>query len=269
MNVYQKIDIIAERLEGYKLHNPGSAKLSYSGGRDSHLLLHIIRNVLNRNNEQYPAVYAVTHNEFSDIRHRIEEQDITVVDNGAKIFKIFQKEGLPLWGKEFSKYWNDLYVKKWNVKISNETILKDYTERCEWINARGLCLSEKCCKLLKEDILKKNKVNIVGLRFDEKGRRSTGKNKEYDFCVRNSKVLFKPIFDVNNSELKEIERALGISKNNPNIYNCLDRTGCVMCGFGTKKQIKEKINYLRWYEPNRAKFYMIYFKDYLKYRKIL
>lgn len=96
-----------------------------------------------------------------------------------------------------------------------------------------------------------------------------GKNKEYDFCVRNSKILFKPVFDVTNEELTEIEKVLGISKDNPNIYNYMDRTGCVMCGFGTKKQIKEKINYLRWYEPARARFYISFFSDYLKYRKII
>ena len=269
MNIYQKIDLIAERLEGYKLHNPKSAKLSYSGGRDSHLLLYIIRNILKQDNTQFPAIYANTHNEFHEIRHRILEQDITIVDSGHKIFKIFETVGLPLWGKEFSKYWNDLYLKLYNVHITNEKILEDYTIRCKWINENKLCVSDECCKLLKEDILKKNKANIVGLRLDEKGRRSTGKNKEYDFCVKNSKILFKPIFDVTTSELYEIEKVLGLTKTNPNIYNYLDRTGCVMCGFGTKKNIKEKINYLRWYEPARAKFYIKYFKDYLKYRKII
>jgi 3'-phosphoadenosine 5'-phosphosulfate sulfotransferase (PAPS reductase)/FAD synthetase len=269
MKIYQKIDIIIERLEAFRLHNPKHAKLSYSGGRDSHLLLHIIRNVLKYNNEQYPAIYAKTGNEYAEIQHRIDEQDITVIDNGRRIFEVFKKEGLPLWGKQFSKYWNDLYVKKWDVKISNETILIDYKKRCDWINASGLCVSEKCCKYLKEDVLNKNKARIVGLRMEEKGRRSIGKNKEYDFCVRNSKVLFKPIFDVSNSELLEIEKCLGINKNNPNIYNYLDRTGCVMCGFGTKKQIAEKINYLRWYEPKRAEFYVKFFNEYLKYRKII
>lgn len=267
MNIYQKIDRICERLEAYKLHNLNSAKLSYSGGRDSHLLLHIIRNILKLNNEQFPAIYAKTYNEFAEIRHRIEEQDITVVDNGFKIFEIFETEGLPLWGKQFSKYWNDIYIKKWNVKLINETILKDYTQRCEWVNECGFLVSEKCCKLLKEDVLKKSKANIVGLRKAEKGRRSTGINKEYDFCVRNSKVLFKPIFDLSDAELVEMEKVLEII--NPNIYNYLDRTGCVMCGFGTKKQIKEKINYLRWYEPSRAKFYVRYFNNYLKYRGII
>ncbi len=267
MNIYQRIDQIVGRLEGYRLYNPESAKLSYSGGRDSHLLLHIIRNILRYNNDEFPAIYAKTYNEFAEIRHRIEQQDITVIDNGIKIFKIFKTEGLPLWGKQFSKYYNDLHIKKWNVTILNETILKDYTERCKWVNSCNLCLSEKCCKFLKEDILHKNKVNIVGLRKSEGGRRSIGKNKEYDFCVKNSKTLFKPIFDVTNSELVEIEKVLGII--NPNIYNYLDRTGCVMCGFGTKKQIAERINYLRWYEPSRAKFYVEYFRPYLIYRKIV
>lgn len=115
--------------------------------------------------------------------------------------------------------------------------------------------------------MKKNKANIVGLRMEEKGRRSNGRSREYDFCVKNSKVLFKPIFDVSDSELREMEKALGIK--NPSIYSYLDRTGCVMCGFGTKKQIAEKINYLRWYEPGMAKFYVNFFREYLKYRKIV
>ena len=91
-----------------------------------------------------------------------------------------------------------LYVKRWDVKILNEKILYQY--KSKWLNFKGLCLSGKCCKILKEDVLKKNKANIVGLRISEKGRHS-----------------------------------IGINKNNPNIYNYLDRTGCVMCGFGTKK----------------------------------
>jgi 3'-phosphoadenosine 5'-phosphosulfate sulfotransferase (PAPS reductase)/FAD synthetase len=267
MDIYQKIDLIVERLEGYRLHNLKSAKLSYSGGRDSHLLLHIIRNILRYDNSQFEAIYAKTHNEFHEIRHRIEAQDITILDNGRRFFEIVEKEGLPLWGKQFCKYYNDLHIKKWNVKITNDTILADYTARCQWVKDCGLICSEKCCKYLKEDILKKNNANIVGLRIAEKGRRSTGKNKEYDFCVRNSKVTFKPIFDVSSSELAKMEKVLGIEL--PNIYNYLDRTGCVMCGFGTKKQIKEKINYLRWYEPGRAKFYIKFFNQYLKYRKII
>ena len=267
MNTHQKIDLICERLEGYKLHNPNTAKLSYSGGRDSHLLLHLIRNVLKYSNIEFPAIYANTNNEFAEIRHRIEEQDITVVSSGRNILEVFKTEGIPLWGKQFSKYWNDLYVKKWNIKLTNETVLNDFNKRCEWINSCGLCVSDKCCTVLKENILKKSKVNVVGLRMEEGGRRAMGKSKEYDFCVRNSKILFKPIFDVTNSELLEIEKVLGII--NPNIYNYLDRTGCVMCGFGSKKGIKERINYLRWYEPKRAEFYVKYFREYLKFRKII
>ena len=191
--IFQKIDIIVERLEAYKLHNPQSAILSYSGGRDSHLLLHILRNVLRYNNSQFPAVYAKTYNEYHDIRRRIEQQDITIVDNGRRVFEVFEKEGLPLWGKKFSKYWNDIHIKKWNIRFTNETILKDYTERCEWVNVCGFRLSEKCCKLLKEDVLQENKSNIVGLRMEEKGRRAEGKTRNMIFVCEIQK-LFSSLF---------------------------------------------------------------------------
>ena len=269
MTPYQKIDQICERLEGYKLHNPATAKLSYSGGRDSHLLLHIIRNVMKYDNTVYPAIYANTHNEHNEIRHRILEQDITIVDSGRKVFEIFKTEGLPLWGKQFSKAWNDIHVRGWNIKFTNEKIDEDYRKRIEWVNANRLLLSDGCCKLLKENILKKSGVNIVGIRKSEGGRRSRGRSKNYDFCVRNSKVLFKPIFDVTDCEFCEIEKVLGLHKTQLDIYNFTTRTGCVMCGFGTKRGIQEKLTYMRLYEPAKAKFYIKYFNDYLKYRKII
>jgi 3'-phosphoadenosine 5'-phosphosulfate sulfotransferase (PAPS reductase)/FAD synthetase len=266
MNIYQKIDLICERLEGFKHYNPKFAKLSYSGGRDSHLLLHIIRNLLNFNNDQFPAIYAKTRNEYSEIWNRVKSQDITIIESGNNIFEIFKKYGIPLYGKEFSKYWNDKHVKGWNPNIKNDTVLKEFSKRCEFVNKCGLILSDACCKYMKEDILNKNDAKIVGLRYDEKGRRAIGGNN-YDFCVKNSKSLFKPIFDVSNSELFEIEKTLNVKV--PKIYNYLSRTGCVMCGFGTKKQIRDKIDYLFWEEPARAKFYVEFFKPYLKYRKII
>jgi 3'-phosphoadenosine 5'-phosphosulfate sulfotransferase (PAPS reductase)/FAD synthetase len=218
-------------------------------------------------NEQFPAIYADTRNEFAEIRRRIKEQDITIVDGGYRLFKVFETEGLPLWSKLFSKYYNDVYVKHWNVRYTNERIKEDYENRCKWANSCGLCLSDKCCKFLKEDVLNKNKTRIVGLRKEEGGRRAFGASKNYDFCVKNSKVLFKPIFDITTSELALMEKMLAIKP--LNIYNYLDRTGCVMCGFGSKKQLAEKINYLRWYEPARAEFYMKYFSEYLKFRRIM
>jgi len=115
---------------------------------------------------------------------------------------------------------------------------------------------------LKEKHLKG--VSIVGLRIEEKGRRAL--NKDYDFCVTNGK-LFKPIFDLSNESLTKIEKALKIKT--PEVYCYLQRTGCVFCGYGTKIQIKQKINYLQIFEPNRFKFYIKYFDKYLKFRNII
>ena len=270
MNIHQKIDLIVERLEGYRLHNPQSAKLSYSGGRDSHLLLHIVRNVLRYSNSEFEAVYARTFNEFKDINDRILEQDVTMIDSGNNCIALFEKYGVAVFSKdcsqniEYARYEDNEkgYIEKWTSKQGTQW---DYRKQYAWANEFNVKCSAKCCIYLKDNHLKDAK--IVGFRKSEKGRRNDGSSKNYEICVRDGKNLFRPIHDVNNSELAEMERVLGIE--NPNIYNYLDRTGCVMCGFGTKKQIKEKINYLRWYEPSRAKFYIKYFDKYLKFRKII
>ena len=270
MNIYQKIDLIAERLEAYRLHNPDTAKLSYSGGRDSHLLLHIIRNLLKYSSSQFPAIYAKTRNEYHEIRLRIEEQDITIVGGGENCLSLFKKHGLALFSKdcsqniEYARYKNNEkeYIEKWTSKEGTQW---DYRKQYVFANEFRIKCSAKCCNYLKDNHLKDAK--IVGFRKSEGGRRNDGASKDYECCVLDDKNLFRPIHDVDNSELAEMEKILKIKP--LNIYNYLNRTGCVMCGFGTKKQIKEKINYLRWFEPRRAEFYVKYFYNYLKYRKII
>jgi hypothetical protein len=229
---------------------------------------------MNCDNEQFPAIYADTRNEYAEIRRRIKEQDITIVKQTKNIFRIFEEVGVPLWSKDAAinielasrNNFKDeqKYINKWASKKGSQWDFRVPFYYCK--NNCVLC-SDKCCNILKENILNENGARIVAFRKSEGGRRNKGKRKkEYDFCVKNRKELFKPILDITNSELAEMEKKLNIKT--LNIYNYLERTGCVMCGFGTKKQLAAKINYLRWYEPQRAKFYAEYFKEYLKYRNI-
>ncbi len=263
LSTHQQIDLICERLEAYKSANP-DGKLSYSGGRDSHLLFIVIRQVLGMGNDDFEAVYINTKNEFKDIRNYLQESKskygFTERETNTNCLKLFSEYGLPLFGKQMSKNIY-LYLRNNNSITKNETLKKDIINKSIWANDSNIRCSDKCCYHLKEKHLKDAK--ITGLRVAEKGRRALW--SDYDFCVK-SKNLFKPIFDLSDKSLRNIEKVLKITP--PNIYCFLQRTGCVFCGYGTKKQLEHKILYLQMYEPNRYKFYVDYFNKYLRYRKI-
>lgn len=264
LNTNQQIDLICERLEAYHSANP-TGKLSYSGGRDSNLLFHIIRNVLGLNNTDFEAVYIDTKNEFYNIKNHLQEQNakygFTTRTTKYNCLSLFEKYGMPLFSKQMSKNIY-LYLRNNESITKNETLKKDIIKKAEFVSNNNLRCNDKCCYYLKEKHLKD--VHIVGLRKEEGGRRAL--YKEYDFCVTNGK-LFKPIFDLKNESLQKIEKTLNIKV--PEIYCYLDRTGCVLCGYGTKQQFKDKLNYLQIFENKRFQFYRTYFYEYLKYRNII
>lgn len=263
LSTFQQIDLICERLEAYHIANP-KGKLSYSGGRDSNLLFHLIRNVMRKDNNQFEAVYINTKNEFFDIKNHLFEQQkygFTQREIKENCLLLFDKYGMPLFSKQMSKNIH-LYLRDNNSITKNETLKKDIINKSNWAYNNNIKCSDRCCYHLKEKHLKD--ADVVGLRIAEKGRRAL--SKDYDFCVTNG-TLFKPIFDLSDESLKNIEKALAIKT--PEIYCYLQRTGCVFCGYGTKQQLKYKLNYLQIFENNRYKFYVSYFKDYLKFRKLL
>ncbi len=98
-------------------------------------------------------------------------------------------------------------------------------------------VSSMCCDISKKKPLKSyekqtSKLPIIGVRGSESARRK-GK---YTSCLT-AKKHFTPIYDFTDKMCEAVYKVFDIEI--PNIYNHIDRTGCIMCPYSKKNILKE------------------------------
>ena len=106
-NLDTKIKMTAERIHEWVKkceRDYGGAYVSYSGGKDSTVLLHIIRS-LGYDHERVPAVFCDTGLEFPELRrHVLDSSEPVIVLKPVKKFnKIIEEDGFPVIGKNQAK----------------------------------------------------------------------------------------------------------------------------------------------------------------------
>ena len=234
--------------------------VAFSGGKDSTVLLHIVRNL-------YPSVegvFANTGNEFPEIVQFVRKQDnIKWVRPRKSFAKVLKEEGYPIISKKTSRMLRDLKnPKPTNVK-SRKLYLSDYTLDKEgnittiknsafkvaykhrYLIDSPFKVSEKCCNYLKKypmtDYEKvSGKKPIIGTQANESKMRESvylqtgcnnfkgGKCQPLGFWTEQDVLKYivankLPIASVYGDivEVNGKYKTTGES-----------RTGCVACGFG-------------------------------------
>lgn len=145
--------------------NPKEYYLSYSGGKDSHLLYWFIKEYLN--NKDIKIVGINTYMEHPEIRQRIYDNCDEVLLPTKKPFEIKEKYGIPCFSKEqdcyIYRYQNSLRKGREPAKTTMEKINGTYrTGFCISKKAREYVLSGKahkithlCCHYLKKEPARK------------------------------------------------------------------------------------------------------------------
>ena len=216
--------------------NPEEYVLSYSGGKDSHLLYWFIKEYLQE--DRITIVGVNTRMEHPQISRRILDNCDVVLLPKYKPHEVMLKYGTPCYSKL-----HDEYIRRYqNGSRANSTM--KYVSRLEEntrfklpIEASKLLLngdlhpiSSKCCDILKKkpmnDYLKENNVNLI---MAVKGEESQLRKVKYKGCFT-SNGKFTPLWDLS----EDMENAIYIYYNIdiPPIYEVLDRTGCMGCPYG-------------------------------------
>ena len=255
--------------------NPKEYYLSYSGGKDSHLLYWFIKEYA----PEFKDIKVVginTYMEHPEIRKRIYDNCDKVLLPTKKPFEIKEQYGIPCFSKEqdFYIYYYQKAIRKGKIpaKTYRDKINGTYhtgfniskTAREYVLSGKAHKITHLCCYYLKKkpahDFEKANGLKpILGVRNGESALRK----KQYTSCFsKNGK--FTPLWDLTEELEDEIYKKYKIEI--PSVYDKIKRTGCMGCPYGSwKGDVEKELDLISDVQRN---FVCAYFKESYKVLKI-
>lgn len=242
-------------LDWYKHYN-GEVYISFSGGKDSSVMLHMVRKFIK---EEYPdappveAVFSNTGLEFPEIVEFVKTiPDVTIVRPKMTYLEVVKKYGYALVSKEQAYYIYQARTTK-SEKLRHKRLhgsgeKKGYKIAEKWkklIDA-PFKISDKCCEKLKKqpfkDFTKKSgKVPYVGVMAGESRLRINSYLRYGCNAYTLSSPQSRPLGHWNEADIWEYIGAFGVPICTK-IYNDMGypRTGCMWCAFGADQETNER-----------------------------
>lgn len=208
--------------------------LSYSGGKDSHLIYWFIKEYLKT--DKIPIVSVNTRLEHKEIMQRMYRNADIVLIPTIKPMEIKNTFGIPCFTKA-----QDEYIKRYQHGNRSEHTLSrimgttpskhNLNKKAREITLSGAAhkISNECCIKTKKETLAKyeretGKRAIIGVRTVE----SINRQGAYHTCLsKNGK--FSPIYDFPEIAVNAIYQVYNIET--PKLYQCVKRTGCIGCPY--------------------------------------
>ena len=246
-----KVEKTKMRIREWYEHYNGEVYVSFSGGKDSTVLLHIVRSM-------YPDVEAVFSNtglEYPEIIKFVKTFDNVTIIKPEKTFKkVIEEKGYPVVSKSVA---NCVRLAKKNIEEGKETLRvrqirglekgSIYNKgKWEFLLDAPFKISEECCNELKKKPMKKfdkesGKVPFVATMASEGGVRegaylktgcnayNIGKSQPMGFWTEQDVLEY---IVSNNIEIASVYGE--IIKNNKEAWETTGekRTGCMFCMFG-------------------------------------
>ena len=278
------------RIERLYYDTSGSCYLSFSGGKDSTVVLAIIKmceDIGTIPKNAIPAVYCDTKIELGATEEFVKWVQANYYSNlqiikPKKLFpQIIKESGKPMKSKMRSvalwynqnkpelKTGKGLYdpdfINSNRVKLGN----RDYHLAHPKFDIR---VADECCNVLKKDpfstYAKENNIlgYFTGMRAEEGGKRAYGYEKRLKegkspctTCNKDGIIHRMPIIDWTDEIVEAFVKEYNVPLSKAYTEYGLERTGCFLCPYG--KDIKGKLENLYKNEPNRYKAALFYMQD--------
>ncbi len=258
--LYLKIKKSLLRIKEWYRYWCGNVCVAYSGGKDSTVLLHLVRSVY----PNVPAVYADTRLDYPEVREHVKDTDNVIILKPEMNFRqVIEEYGWCYPSKEIARYiegarndaeWCKQRLEGFN---GNGTVskLSSYFKRWAWLVDTDLKISPKCCDVMKERPFKKffketGLTQYVGTLASESLRRryawyqtgcnafKVGKSKPLSFWMEQD--ILRYIVD-NELKIPSVYGSIIADKHGKLKCSGVNRTGCVFCPIGCQYDKFERL----------------------------
>ena len=255
----RKIQVTQTRIIEWYQKNDGKVYVSFSGGKDSTVLLDLVRRIY----PDVPAVFIDTGLEYPELREFVKTvPNVTWLKPEMNFRKVIETYGYPIISKEVSKrvHWGKRYLEEGKVgywayqSLTQPVFTKDgkrspYDKhKYEYLLDAPFKVSDNCCKIMKKDTAHKyanqtGRKPIIATMACESQMRKTAWLKNGCNAFNATNPTSQPMsFWTEQDVLRYIKEfkihyasVYGEIKQDENgkyyTTGC-NRTGCVFCGFG-------------------------------------
>lgn len=274
----QKVNYSITRIRDWYEYWNGDVFVAFSGGKDSLVLLHIVRSLY----PDIPAVFVDTGVEWPEVREFVKTfPNVVWLKPLMSYPTVLKTHGYPVISKQIAKRLR--YVR--HPTADNAATMKLYLEgiksdgttgsrfkiptKWQFLRYAPFEISEKCCDELKKKPIQKyiketGRRPMVGNIAEESIQRKLIYYKEGCNRFTGRDPISRPLSIWTEKDIWDYIK-LNELKYCP-IYDMgLDRTGCMYCLFGIHLEEDDRFEFMKKWYPTRYTFCM----DYLGYREVL
>ena len=233
LSLDDKILYSTVKIKEFYLSQKGRVYVSFSGGKDSTVLLHLVRSIY----PDVPAVYIDTGLEFPELRDHVRAtEDVTWLKPDKSFRQVILECGYPVVSKQVAKVIDQAQRGLPNGlnRISFEG--RYGYERYAYLKDAPFRVSDKCCDMMKKKPAKAyyretGRCPYLGMHADESALRRDIWEREGENIETTKIPSSSPLSIWTDDDVWEYIHRYGLTY--PSVYDeGYPRTGCVFCMFG-------------------------------------